>query len=145
MSEALARAKKDRKPVEVVGQRQAASTTFANPDGTMSVSLSQRPTRAEKAGEWVPIDTTLVKNAKGRLEPRATSSKVTLRATASSTSLSTSTKELAPAEPGAEPNAPTADVEPGVETGRPTTWRFWIRLVRRRSRWGSGLICPRRP
>lgn len=117
MGEALAKAKKDQKPVEVVGQREAASTTFANPDGTMSVSLSQRPTRAKQAGKWVPIDTTLAKNSKGRLAPKATSSKVTLRATASTTSTTSSkkaTSKVAPAEPGAKlPSLLPADPTPG--------------------------------
>ncbi len=71
MGDALAKAKKDHKPVEVVGQRGAASTTFANPDGTLSVSLSQRSTRVKQSGEWVPIDTTLAKS-KGRWAPKAT-------------------------------------------------------------------------
>ncbi|MFF3642187.1 LamG-like jellyroll fold domain-containing protein [Streptomyces sp. NPDC002564] len=59
--------------VEVATLRDERSQTFANPDGTFTIKEFARPVRTRKDGEWVDIDTTLVKQASGRLVPRAAS------------------------------------------------------------------------
>ncbi|CAL9617694.1 DNRLRE domain-containing protein [Streptomyces sp. enrichment culture] len=57
--------------VEVVGARTETTTLWANPDGTMSLETHAGPVRFRKGGAWVPVDTTLVRNADGSVTPKA--------------------------------------------------------------------------
>lgn len=95
----------------MVGLRERAKTTFANPDGSYTEVSTPVPTRAEAAdGSLVPIDTTLVTAGK-RLKPKATNSAVSVLAMATVASGPTSkgaTPQLAPGEAGGEGS--TADV-----------------------------------
>jgi hypothetical protein len=47
-------------------------TVRVNPSGTATVTTNLRPTRVQRAGRWVPIDTTLRWNADGTVSPAAT-------------------------------------------------------------------------
>ncbi|WP_229848734.1 LamG domain-containing protein [Streptomyces melanogenes] len=59
-------------PVEVVSERTAYSTTFANPDGTFTLKQSAIPQRVrDKGGAWRDIDTTLERRADGSIAPKA--------------------------------------------------------------------------
>jgi hypothetical protein len=54
------------KKVEVTALRDASSTTYANPDGTFTLTTHAQPVRAKNAdGQWQDIDTTLVATDKG--------------------------------------------------------------------------------
>ncbi|MEW2161980.1 hypothetical protein AB0912_03130 [Streptomyces sp. NPDC007084] len=59
--------------VEVVGERTARETVFANPDGrTFTLRKSIAPVRVEKPdGGWTEPDATLVKRADGTVGPKA--------------------------------------------------------------------------
>ncbi|MEU7583922.1 LamG-like jellyroll fold domain-containing protein [Streptomyces sp. NPDC041068] len=59
------------KRAEVKSLTTATSQLFANPDGTFTVEASAEPERIRKGGDWVPVDTSLVKRADGSLAPRA--------------------------------------------------------------------------
>ncbi|WP_149182152.1 DNRLRE domain-containing protein [Streptomyces sp. TRM49041] len=56
--------------VEVVGARTENTTLWANPDGTMSLETHAGPVRFRKGGDWVPVDTTLVRGADGSVGPK---------------------------------------------------------------------------
>ncbi|MFG3494344.1 DNRLRE domain-containing protein [Streptomyces sp. NPDC047928] len=66
----LTAAAQDRR-IEVIGARTENTTLWANPDGTMSLETHAGPVRFRKGGAWVPVDTTLVKNADGSVTPKA--------------------------------------------------------------------------
>jgi RHS repeat-associated protein len=55
----------DGEPVEVEGARTEDSTTFANPDGTLSTEIHAGPIRVEENGEWLDVDTTLASDSTG--------------------------------------------------------------------------------
>ncbi|WP_405988023.1 DNRLRE domain-containing protein [Streptomyces sp. NBC_00986] len=55
--------------VEVLSARAEDSTTWANPDGTMTTDLASGPIRVEENGQWRRIDTDLVDSG-SRLEPK---------------------------------------------------------------------------
>ncbi|WP_203862917.1 RICIN domain-containing protein [Plantactinospora mayteni] len=59
-------------PVEIVGERTETSRVFANPSGTRSLEQYVLPVRARRDGQWVAIDTQLVRDADGRVAPAAT-------------------------------------------------------------------------
>ncbi len=64
-------------PMEDASQRTESTRTFANPDGTWSTEMATGPVRVQQPdGSWVDIDTTLVQNAAGEWEPRATAAEV---------------------------------------------------------------------
>jgi hypothetical protein len=63
-------------PVEVAGMQSASSTSYANPDGTLTTEMTAAPTRVLEAGRWIPIDTTLVRAPDGSISPRATAAQV---------------------------------------------------------------------
>ncbi|MYT09440.1 LamG domain-containing protein [Streptomyces sp. SID5470] len=44
---------------------------FANPDGTFTMETSSAPERVRRDGRWVAVDTTLVRQANGTVEPKA--------------------------------------------------------------------------
>lgn len=73
-----ARAQKSR--VEVAAERTETSSTWANPDGTLTTEVFSGPIRTRNAeGALVPIDLTLVEQ-EGRLRPKASSSDVEISA-----------------------------------------------------------------
>ncbi|MEV8536720.1 LamG-like jellyroll fold domain-containing protein [Streptomyces sp. NPDC051211] len=57
--------------VEVESLTNDTNQVFANSDGTFTVESSPVPERVRKDGRWMPIDTSLVARADGRLVPRA--------------------------------------------------------------------------
>ncbi|MFI1707800.1 FG-GAP-like repeat-containing protein [Streptomyces griseoruber] len=64
--EAQQRARKSGKKVEVATLADEFSTTYANPDGTFTYTVSVAPLRAKNArGEWAPVDTGLRRSGKG--------------------------------------------------------------------------------
>ncbi|MGP3735660.1 FG-GAP-like repeat-containing protein [Streptomyces sp. GDS52] len=64
--EAQHRARASGKRVEVAASADEFSTTYANPDGTFTYTVSVAPLRARNAqGEWAPVDTSLRKGDKG--------------------------------------------------------------------------------
>ncbi|WP_241996363.1 RHS repeat-associated core domain-containing protein [Kribbella antiqua] len=57
--------------VEVESMRTATSTTWANPDGTMTTDAHTAPVRFKAAnGAWSPVDLTLAKGTDGAVAPR---------------------------------------------------------------------------
>jgi hypothetical protein len=62
--------------VEVAGMRSASSTSYVNPDGTLTAEMTAAPTRALVDGRWVPVDTTLVRAPGGSISPRAAAAQV---------------------------------------------------------------------
>jgi hypothetical protein len=57
---ALAAARLNGKPVEVMGLRSETAQVFAGPDGKLQAVLSARPVRVRKSdGSWAAVDTTL--------------------------------------------------------------------------------------
>ncbi|MBL1108800.1 LamG domain-containing protein [Streptomyces sp. 5-8] len=57
--------------VEILSLRDERSTTYANPDGTFTVSEYVQPVRTRVNGKWTPIDTTLVRQKNGSYAPKA--------------------------------------------------------------------------
>ena len=57
--------------VEVTGARTPNVTLWANPDGTLTQDQSTGPIRMKVGEAWVPIDTTLVATADGKVAPKA--------------------------------------------------------------------------
>ena len=124
LGDALQKARQQNKKIEVVGQRTRTSTTFANPDGTLTDELTQAPTRAKAAdGLLVPIDTTLAAS-KGRLAPKATNSVVSIRAIASSTSTGKVTRKTTATDDPPPPSTP--DVVNLDLPGAPVKMGAWI-------------------
>ncbi|MGW7729194.1 LamG-like jellyroll fold domain-containing protein [Streptomyces canus] len=74
---ASARAKATGKPVPVDQLTDVGTTVVANPDGTFTRTDSSMPQRALQHGKWVPIDTTLVRQANGTWAPKAAVTDVT--------------------------------------------------------------------
>jgi RHS repeat-associated protein len=58
-------ARNQRTPVEVTNARTETSSTFINPNGTVTVDRSLGPVRVRHGQGWAPIDLTLVKSAAG--------------------------------------------------------------------------------
>jgi len=59
------------KRVEARSERLESTTTWANPDGTLTSELSSGPVRFQRDGEWTDIDLTLRKGADGTIAPKA--------------------------------------------------------------------------
>ncbi|MFE2729280.1 ricin-type beta-trefoil lectin domain protein [Kitasatospora sp. NPDC059327] len=57
--------------VEVTGARTETATLWANPDGTLTADRSTGPIRMRIGEAWVPVDTTLVRTADGKVAPKA--------------------------------------------------------------------------
>lgn len=56
--------------VEITNARSETTTTYANPDGTLTTTIAATPIRVRKSTGWTPVDTSLsVQN--GRLMPAA--------------------------------------------------------------------------
>jgi hypothetical protein len=63
--------------VAVAGSETATSTVLAEPDGSMRAVFTAVPTRVQRGGAWVPIDTDLRRGISGRLMPAAVESPLT--------------------------------------------------------------------
>lgn len=64
--------------VEVTDDRTETTTTWANPDGTLTVDSAIAPVRVQKDdGSWRPVDYDLVQNADGTFAPKASPVDVT--------------------------------------------------------------------
>ncbi|WP_427920757.1 DNRLRE domain-containing protein [Streptomyces sp. cg40] len=64
--EAQSRARRSGKKVEVATLTDEFSTTYANPDGTFTYTVSVAPLRARNSkGAWAPVDTGLRRNGEG--------------------------------------------------------------------------------
>ena len=62
--------------VEISGDRTETSTTWANPDGTLTMEATTNPSRVQTAdGSWVPVDYSLTQTAKG-WAPKASDAQV---------------------------------------------------------------------
>lgn len=68
---ASAEAKATGKPVTIDQLTDTGTTVVANPDGTFTRTDSSMPQRVQQDGKWVPIDTTLVRQADGTWAPKA--------------------------------------------------------------------------
>ncbi|SDP31903.1 hypothetical protein SAMN05216259_12367, partial [Actinacidiphila guanduensis] len=75
---ALLMARLQDRAVEVLDDRTDASQTFAEPDGSLSYSVSALPVRVKRGGSWVPVDATLARTADGSVAPAVTESALTL-------------------------------------------------------------------
>ncbi len=65
--------------VEVAGERSEARRVWANPDGSFTAEVYAGPNWTRDAtGDWVEIDTTLIRDATGRVVPRAAGVQVVL-------------------------------------------------------------------
>lgn len=60
----------DRK-VEVLDRRTEASTTWANPDGTLTTEHTAGPTRMIRDGKWVDVDVDFARRADGTVRAKA--------------------------------------------------------------------------
>ncbi len=56
--------------VEITSERTEESTTWANPDGTITTEINSGPIRVRRGEGWTRVDTTLVQ-AGNRLVPKA--------------------------------------------------------------------------
>ncbi|WP_051742908.1 DNRLRE domain-containing protein [Kitasatospora sp. MBT66] len=68
---ARAAAQKTGKRIEAVSERDETSTTWANPDGTLTTELSAGPVRFLRDGRWADVDLTLKTAADGSVAPAA--------------------------------------------------------------------------
>jgi hypothetical protein len=66
------------KAVAVAALTTEYSTTTANPTGSFSYDESALPERVQRDGAWVPVSTTLVRDADGGYSPAATLSALTI-------------------------------------------------------------------
>lgn len=74
--------------VEVESQRSATSTTWANPDGTLTTDQHAGPIRFRAAnGAWQNVDLTLVEQADGSVAPKGHPGKLRLKGATRSASL----------------------------------------------------------
>ncbi|MER7845079.1 ricin-type beta-trefoil lectin domain protein [Kitasatospora sp. NPDC096077] len=68
---ALLTARLQQRRIEVTGARTEFTTLWANPDGTLTSDRSTGPIRMKIGEAWVPVDTTLVQTADGKVAPKA--------------------------------------------------------------------------
>ncbi|MFF9219062.1 RHS repeat-associated core domain-containing protein [Streptomyces viridosporus] len=64
-------ARLNKKRVEALSERTETSTTWANPDGSLTTELSAGPIRFRKGDEWKPVDLDLVRASDGSVAPKA--------------------------------------------------------------------------
>ncbi|MEV7279250.1 DNRLRE domain-containing protein [Streptomyces sp. NPDC093111] len=69
LASARVAAKLSGKRVEALSERTETSTTWANPDGSLTSDLSAGPIRFERDGTWTDVDVSLHKAADGTIEP----------------------------------------------------------------------------
>lgn len=68
---ASARARATGQPVTVSGLTTGTTTVTASPNGTETSQTYVLPVRVQQGASWVPVDTTLRRDASGQLEPAA--------------------------------------------------------------------------
>ncbi|MFJ6798877.1 DNRLRE domain-containing protein [Streptomyces sp. NPDC091268] len=68
---ALLAARLNKRRIEVTGARSEHTTLWANPDGSLTQEMSSGPIRMRVGEAWVPVDTTLVETADGKVAPKA--------------------------------------------------------------------------
>lgn len=73
----FARAANEGKPVELLDERTATETLFANPSGTYSREISSTPVRVRAGDEWKSVDLTL-ERVDGAVRPKAAPGQVEL-------------------------------------------------------------------
>ncbi|WP_347178131.1 LamG-like jellyroll fold domain-containing protein [Streptomyces sp. LX-29] len=78
--EALARAKRSGKKIEVESLRGEAREVYATPDGRLEAIEHLRPVRARVGGEWKPVDTDLARTADGMVTPKVATADVAFSA-----------------------------------------------------------------
>jgi len=82
---AVDQARKAGESVPVPSLTTESSTTSVAPDGKLTTTYSSSPERVRQNEQWVPIDTTLVKQAGGSYAPKATTTDVSFGAGGSTT------------------------------------------------------------
>ena len=63
--------------VEISSERTETTTVFANPDGSFSMDVTPNPIRVQRGDGWVPVDTTLEREA-GEIAPAAAADDLSL-------------------------------------------------------------------
>lgn len=113
-------------PVEVPDLTTPTNQVTAEPDGTFSLTSYRQPVRIQRAGRWVPIDTTLTQNADGSYSPGAAYVELTFSGGGSGPALTIGTPgsdasialtwpEPLPAPSVAGDTATYADILPGAD------------------------------
>ncbi|MFE2212122.1 DNRLRE domain-containing protein [Streptomyces canus] len=77
LASAQARAVRKGERVEITEKRTEDSTTWANPNGTLTTEVFQEPIRVRRDGAWTPVDTTLADTG-AAVTPGATVAKLNL-------------------------------------------------------------------
>jgi RHS repeat-associated protein len=113
---ALERAKASGERVEVVELRSEVSSTFANPDGTLTDEIGAGPVWARQDDGWVPVDPTLVVAEDGSLRPAASTDEVRLSGGGEGEPLLSVTAR------DAKPLIDGATVVPGAPEGSSVAW-----------------------
>jgi hypothetical protein len=67
----LALARHEHRKVAVAADQTAYSQTFANPNGTLTTTVSQRPRWVRRGASWVTASADLVRDATGSWSPKA--------------------------------------------------------------------------
>nr|BFD87200.1 hypothetical protein StreXyl84_66010 [Streptomyces sp. Xyl84] len=93
---ALAAAKAFDRRVEVLDQRTETTTTYANPDGTLTTVQSAGPVRMIKNGAWTDVDVDLKRNGDGTVSSHAHPENLTLAGPGGSRAASVAHAALAP-------------------------------------------------
>ncbi|MBW5481917.1 FG-GAP-like repeat-containing protein [Streptomyces bambusae] len=78
-AEAIRRAKRSGKEVEVTAERRPNATTWARPDGKLRTQIFSSTIRAKVGNEWKPIDTTL-QRVEGGFSPKAVNGRLVFSA-----------------------------------------------------------------
>ncbi|MGW0432030.1 LamG-like jellyroll fold domain-containing protein [Micromonospora sp. NPDC003197] len=72
----LAAARRTGHPVEVTALTSPTRQVFARPDGTMYAEVKASPVRVRRGAGWIPVDTTLARQAGGFVAPKASTADV---------------------------------------------------------------------
>lgn len=120
----MATAKREHRKVEITADRTAFSQTFANPNGTLTTSVSQQPRWARRGDSWVPASAALTRAADGSWSPKAAETGLRLSGGGTRTlatldsgthTMSLSWPSVLPAPSVTGPRATYAGVFPGVD------------------------------
>lgn len=76
--QAIARARATGEKVDIAGSTTATDTVTANPDGTLTLTRSLKPTRRYTSSGWRPLDATLQRVADGSVAPVLSMGSITL-------------------------------------------------------------------
>ncbi|WP_411070014.1 hypothetical protein [Streptomyces sp. cmx-4-25] len=94
---ALAAAARSGNRVEALSERSGTTTTWANPDGTLTTELAAGPVRFDRDGAWVPVDTDLTERPDGTVAAKAHPAALTLAGKGGSRAPSLAAARTAPA------------------------------------------------